>query len=53
MNIVVVDPTNKNFAKLMPNVMDSLRIVCDQTGTFKVKLVGDGVWWGHVRVRFE
>ena len=53
MNIVVVDPTNKVFAKLMPNVMDSLRIVCDQTGTFKVKLVGDGVWWGHVRVRFE
>ena len=53
MNIVVIEPDGKVFAKLMPNVMDSLRIVSDQPGTFKVKLVGDGVWWGHVRVRFE
>ena len=53
MNIVVIDPRGKVYAKLMPDVMDSLRIVCEQTGTYKVKLIGDGVWWGHVRVRFE
>ena len=53
MNIVVVDPLGKVYAKLMPDVMDSLRIVCEQTGIYNVKLVGDGVWWGHVRVRFE
>ncbi|MFA6074690.1 MAG: hypothetical protein WCV63_03685 [Negativicutes bacterium] len=53
MNIVVIDPAGKVYAKLMPDVMDSLHIVSEQPGVFKVKLIGDGVWWGHVRVRFE
>lgn len=53
MNLVVLDPQGKVYAKLLPDVMDSLRIVAERSGMYKVKLVGNGVWWGHVRVRFE